>query len=268
MNLYERDYTTLTFEEETTWRTLKKNEVVDSIGELPIVCSLYRQYPKAARHFESIFPNHYLDIVELANREHLSTQLLEFPALLETTIVNERAILNFINRKHAYFLVASILKKYYGRFGHHDAYLFPEFQIGNSYKADYLLVGLGSGGWEFVFLELEAPNGSITLNGGDLGNSFRKGLKQIEDWDTWLDGNYSSLKETFNKHKKKETILPEEFTTLDKSRLHFVVVAGRRKNFDENTNRIRRKKINEGVLILHYDNLVDSARDIIGQATY
>ena len=39
--------------------------------------------------------------------------------------------------------------------GNHGAYLFPEFQLGSSYKADYLLLGKSSGGFEFIFVELE-----------------------------------------------------------------------------------------------------------------
>lgn len=42
-------------------------------------------------------------------------------------------------------------------FGHHDAYIIPEFMLGNSYKVDYLLIGKSSRGYEFVFIELEKP---------------------------------------------------------------------------------------------------------------
>ncbi len=195
MNLYERDFTILTADEELAWHDLREKEVVGNIGKFPVRRSLLRQYPKAARHFNSYFPNHYLDIVELSEKERLTTQLNGFSELLNCSEVNERKILEFINYNHGYFLVACILRNYYVHFGHHGAYLFPEFQIGKS--------------------------------------------------------------------------LPDEFTTMDKSRLHFAVVAGRRNDFKEKTYRIRRKKWNdEKVLILHYDNLIDSARNIIGSTTY
>lgn len=249
MNLYERDFSKLTFEEEALWLNLRESEVgqsvmIDGIGKVSISSrSLYYQYPKAARHFTSYFPNHYLDIVELSEEERLTTQHHEFVTLLNSGRVNEREILNFINSKHAYFLVASILKNY--RFGHHDAYLFPEFQIGNSYKADYLLVGKGSGGWEFVFVELEAPNGKITRKTGDFGEAIQKGLTQIGNWNEWLEAYYSLLSETFRKHMKNGESLPDEFRIMDKSRLHFVVVAGRRDNFNAKTYRNQRKKLDD-----------------------
>ncbi|MDD2864073.1 MAG: DUF4263 domain-containing protein [Methylococcales bacterium] len=268
MNLYERDYSKLTKEEELAWQNIKNEEIVSDFGNMQIRKNLFHQYPKAARHFSSYFPNHYLDIVELRETESLITKLNEFFELLNSDKVNEQQILKFINHKHGYFLVYSILKQYF-RFGHHGAYLFPEFQLGNSYKVDYLIVGLSSGGWEFVFVELESPTGKITRQNGEIGEVFQKGLRQIEDWDVWLDANYQSLKETFNKHKHIEKALPDEFINMDKSRLHFVVVAGRRDDFKEKTYRIRRKKLDsEKTLILHYDNIIDSARNIIGSSTY
>ena len=268
MKLYERDYTTLTNEEEETWRTVREKEVVGGDEEFFITCSRYREYPKAARHFESIFPNNFLDTIELEDKEHLSKQLQEFKDLLDSRQVSERKILNFIRSKRAYFLVASLLRQYYSHFGHHGAYIFPEFQLGNSYKADYLLVGLGSGGWEFVFVELEAPNGKVTLKDGDFGDTFRKGLKQINDWEKWLEANYSFLEETYSKSKKEGATLPKEFTKLDTSRLHFAVVAGRRQDFKESTYQKRRKTIKDNVCVLHYDNLVNAAQNIIGSWSY
>jgi len=182
--------------------------------------------------------------------------------------VNERKILDFINNDRAYFIIASLLKNYYS-FGHHNAYLFPEFALGNSHKVDYLLVGKSSGGWSFVFVEMESPNKSITLANGDLGSSFRKGLSQIADWDKWLDGHFSSLTETFGKCKRSNEPLPDEFVALDKSRIHFLVVAGRRSDFHDSTYRTRRRKFRDNAeLILHYDNVVDAAKEIIGRETY
>lgn len=269
MNLYERDFTKLTAEEDAAWRAVKEQEHVGRVGKFSAQRNLFRKYPKAARHFVHLFPNHYLDIVELENKCQLIEQVQAFSNLLESEGVNERVILNHIKRTRAYFIVGAILKSFHYRFGHHEAYLFPEFQLGNTYQVDYLLVGRGSGGWEFVFVEFEAPSGQITTANGDLGASFRKGLSQVADWDGWLEARYVSLKETFDKHMRPGATLPDEFTSMDKSRLHFTVVAGRRVDFQDRTYRIRRKKLtNERCLLLHYDNLVDAAQNVIGKATY
>lgn len=266
MTLYDRDFFSLNDEEVAEWEKIKKQEIMGDLDGMTISCSLFRQYPKAARHFNSYFPNHFLDPVDLIERTSLETKLNKFSMLLDSKDVGEREILNFIRKNQAYFLIASLFKYYH--FGHHDAYLFPEFQLGNSYKADYLLVGLGSGGWEFVFVELEAPKGKITLKEGSLGDSFRKGLAQLENWSSWLEGSYSSLRETFEKYKNVEKTLPNEFTKLEISRIHFVIVSGRRNNFNDRTYRIQRNKLEKRIRIIHYDNIIDCTRNIIGQYTY
>lgn len=67
MKIYPRDYTTLTQEEIEEWEVLKEKEIVRRIGkgDLAIRKSLYREYPVAVRHYESLFPNNHLDIVDL-----------------------------------------------------------------------------------------------------------------------------------------------------------------------------------------------------------
>ncbi len=160
------------------------------------------------------------------------------------------------------------MKPYY-HFGHHDTYLFPEFPFGTSYKIDYLLVGRSSGGFQFVFVELESPQDGATLMNGELGAKFRKGLSQITDWEEWVEGNFSTLTEVFRSCRRVGALLPDEFCKFDKTRFHFIVVAGRRNDWKDKTYRTRRKRLQEdAVLILHYDNLVDAASQIIGNETY
>ena len=117
--------------------------------------------------------------------------------------------------------------------------------------------------------ELEGPVGNIALADGELGAVFRKGLAQVSHWETWLQANYSGFGETFEKHRRDADPRPGEFTMFDASRFHFVVVAGRRPDLKRRTYRIRREmKKDNRRLILHYDNLVDGAENVIGRATY
>jgi Domain of unknown function (DUF4263) len=268
MKLYDRDYTQLTPEESQQWAALRESEVVGRFGKFVVAKSRFRDYPRAARHILSLFPNNYLDTLELQEESRLRSTLQSFRQLIDAADVTERQVLNFIREHRAYFIVASLLKAHF-TFGHHEAHLFPEFQIGNSYKADYLLVGRSSSGWHLVFVEFEAPRGDITLESGDLGAAFRKGLAQVTDWNTWLEARYGALSETFDRHRRADAPLPGEFTQLDKTRIHYIVVAGRRSDFNEKTYRTRRKKQKESSeLILHYDNLLDAAEYIIGKTTY
>lgn len=265
MNLYERDYFTLSADEKAEWEALKEKELIGKAGRFSIRKSSFRDYPKAVRHYISLFPNNYLDFVELDDTERLMGFVEGLSEVLDSGEAKERDIIRYVKQNEAYFIVGSLLKSYY-MFGHHDAFIFPEFQLGNSFKADYLIVGRRSGGFEFVFVELEAPSGKVTMGQGELGEVFRKGVNQTLDWDRWIDSNYTSLKETFDKYKNPDKTLPEEFTHLDKSRIHYAVIAGRRGDFTEKTYRIHRKE--KVTLILHYDNLLDSARNMIGKVTY
>lgn len=80
-----------------------------------------------------------------------------------------------------------------------------------------------------------------------------------------------TLQETFRKLKKLDKVLHEEFLVSDSTRWHFAVVAARRNDFENNkdyTYKIRREEVVNKIDILHYDNLYDLAKNIIGEATY
>lgn len=203
--------------------------------------SILTQEELAARHFMSLFPNNHLDIVDLQQIEQLTSSIEEFYQIIVNLTSNERSILSWIREEEAYFIIASIMKGSYS-FGHHDAFLFPEFQLGNSYQVDYLIVGKNSGGYEFIFVELEHPNKNITLKDGHIGDAIRKGERQVTDWKYWLESNYTALYETFKKYKSRDQDLPEEFMKFDSSRIHYVVVAGRRDDFNKKTYQLKLQK--------------------------
>ncbi|MFC9777163.1 Shedu anti-phage system protein SduA domain-containing protein [Paenibacillus chitinolyticus] len=267
IGIYERDYTQLTEEEIKEWNELKKQEIVDRLGEFEVRKSLFRKYPKAARHYMSLFPNHYMDIEELKNELALNDIADKYQEMLDIPGTPERTVLNWIRENRAYYIIASILKNY--NFGHHDAFIFPELKLGTTLQVDFLIIGKNSGGYEFIFVELEARYGRITMVDGELGDAFRKGIKQVKDWDDWLETYFTSFQEALLKYKNPEQQLPLEFIKPDRTRLHYVVVAGRRADFKEKTYRIKRRtKEEQKIELLHYDNLYDSAKSVIGKSTY
>ncbi len=55
----------------------------------------------------------------------------------------------------------------------------------------------------------------------------------------------------------------------DSTRFHFVVIAGRRSDFNDDIYKEQRKKRDKDkIRILHYDNLIDTATSTIGSNTY
>lgn len=265
MSLYKRDYSKLTEEKILTWEDMKEQEKSGKGNWKK--ANLFRKYPKAARHFMSLFPNYYLDIEELREEERLKDLTEKYLIEIGKPTATETSIMKFIKQNQAYFIVGSLLKEY--NFGHHEAYVIPEFLFGNTYRVDYLIIGKRSGGYEFILVEMEHPSKEITIKGGELGGAFRKGIKQINDWKKYLEPNFPTLEETFNKYKHPNMELPREFTKLDKTRIHYAVIAGRRTDFDDNTYWLKRNaKDNEKINLLHFDNLYDSANAVIGQPTY
>ncbi|WP_205514665.1 Shedu anti-phage system protein SduA domain-containing protein [Longitalea arenae] len=268
MTLYDRDFNFISEDERLIWEELKNQEKVFINGQLSnIRKSLYTKYPIAVRHFLSLFPNNFLDSVELRKKtESLIDKLDKFRMLLDNS-AEERNILNFIKSENAYFIIGSILRNY--RFGHHALYIFPEFMLPPNFKVDYLLIGRNSDGHHFVFVELENPNGNITNSDGFFGKTIRKGIKQADNWELWLEANFSSLRLVFEQALGKNEPLPKEFTVFDKTRIHFVVIAGRRKDFNEKTYRLQRNHSEQRKLqIFHYDNLIDFATEVIGKHAY
>ena len=63
--------------------------------------------------------------------------------------------------------------------------------------------------------------------------------------------------------------MPKEIYKFDKTRVKYVVVAGRRSDFNENLRWKRRKLLDsKNIVLMHYDNLYDYAKEAIGANTY
>jgi len=266
--LYQNDYRTLNEQEQLKYKEAKA--LVASTDGLSV--DEFYQYhelmPAAAYYYESLFPNNFLSIEELDRPADFHSKLAGYMALIDNPATGEREVLNYIKNNEAYFIIASMLKKGFD-FGHHEAYLFKEFALPPSFKADYVVVGKNSGGYEFIFVELESVYGQITNGDGTLGTCFRAGIKQIEDWDTYIEANFQTINLLFEQAKMPGTYLPQEFHKLDKSRIHYAVVAGKRSDFNDKTRRIQRKARDERKIhLLHYDNLVDTANSLIKEGNY
>lgn len=270
MKLYKTNFNIISEEDRIAWEELQAKEIVYRDGKpTSIRISRYSDYPQSARHFMSLFPNNFIDALDLTkSAEQLKITLSDFETLLNKKGTAERDILNFIRDNNAFFIIGSLLKNNY-TFGHHALFLFPEFKMSTNYITDYLLVGESSGGHHFVFVELENPYNSITLQDGTYGKTIRDGIKQIDNWELWLEENFSNLRPEFEKALNKTKQLPREFTVFDKTRIHFVVVAGRRNDYSKKTYRLRRSNLEQRKLhVIHYDNLIDYANEVIGASTY
>lgn len=270
MSLFEKDYFNLSKEEQLALEKIQdKSESKFLIRDFKTInerLEIYNNFPFILNH-ESLFPKNHLNTVEL-NKNKIAniSKVQRFSELLNSDIT-ERNILNFIHDERAYFIIGSILLNY-TIYGHHDRYIFPEIELPPNFQADYLLIGKNSQGYHFLFIELENPSGSITLADGSFGSALRKGLNQIEDWRDWLENNLNGLRKAIEKSNIFKKELPKEFYEYDSTRFEFVVIAGRRSDFNEKSNRQKRKLRRNGITILHYDNLIEESEKLIKNGHY
>lgn len=272
--LFKRDFKILTPEEEIEYRIFKKImsehgwETAQDSG-LTHRSGRLEKYP-AIIYRSSLFPNNRivpgLFDGELDGTNH-SHFLNEYKKLIQNKNTRERDILNFIKETKSYFLITSILVDY-ANWGHHEVYLFKGFELGVDYVADYLIVGKNSEGYHLFFVELESVYGRITINDGSVGESIRKGLNQVSDWRTWLEANFSHLKQVFKKHINDDYELPSELYEFDSTRISFAIICGRRNDFNTKTYQERRRSLTQRIAILHYDNIYDMSESLVRYNTH
>lgn len=262
-----RDYRNITKSERQIYEEiLAKGNTERKFGRI----NHYNQYPEAVKNFLSLFPNNHICLYDLKRKNDLHSINLEFQKLIHDEATTEQDILRFINHNpKAFHIIGSIFSAGGFTFGHHSAFLFPEFRLGNEYRADYLLIGSSSGGYEFIFIELEKSNGRVVLKDGHLGKVLRDGENQIVNWKKWIEGNFHTLQEFFNEEKSPQKPLPKEFCCFDNTRIHYVVVGGTREHYSEEMYRHRRSKLLESnIKMLHYDNLFDYSEELLERKTF
>lgn len=263
MNLYNKDYKVISdaVQVELNLHNEIKNKRLNGDFELQ-----HSRYSNELYRVIDLFPNNFVKFHNDWDKEELTRIYHEIKDLIDTPSTTERDVLNFINQNEYYCIMSSLFRYY--NFGHHGMYLFKEFPLGGTYVADYLLIGRSSFGLSFIFIELENIYENITIASGHLGETIRKGVNQVVDWKTWLDSNFTNLREKFHRQKGDHINLPQELTDYDSTRMNFMVIGGRRVDYNETTYRLRRENESNRINILHYDNLADSMLRLITPAPY
>ena len=64
----------------------------------------------------------------------------------------------------------------------HDDYVISEFEIGNEYKADFVVLNSYSGGWEIAFIELEPVGAKMFNKDRTPTRELRVAIRQVDDW--------------------------------------------------------------------------------------
>jgi hypothetical protein len=167
----------------------------------------------------------------------------------------ENDVQSYIKENSKWFIPASIFEDY--DFGHQEAYIIPEQPLGAEYRADYMLLGRNSIGYQIVFVEFENVNVDYKLKTVNMETeSVRRGLVQIKDWKRWLDSN------------REYFLLSSGLTNISKNiptwGFHFCLVVSRRNRMDAIANQMRGQTQHEtpALHIVTYDRLVDNVKKL------
>lgn len=200
---------------------------------------------------ERMIPNNYIN---LGYPKHqgidYATEAVAFLEILNTA-KKENDVQKYIKNNQRWFIPGSILKNY--DFGHHEAFLLSEPALGAEYRADYLVLGKNSIGYQIILVEFEDVNVDYVLTTTNSESmSVRKGLTQIQDWKRWMDDNRTYF--------LRSTGLDSISGNIPTWGIHYCLVVGRRERMNDVANKLRGQRIREtpGLKIITYDRIVDN----------
>lgn len=250
MKLYERNY------EEPTIKELEALREQDEFIKVGITSPehpdpIYK-YDKEIRnfvqHYRTKFPNNVIWSGELDNKD-AQRESEAFKKELDKS-KTENDIQSYIKLNKKWFIPASIIKEY--NFGHKENYLFPEMQLGSSYKVDYAMCGRNSDGYHLLLIEFENANTPfVNKNGNCESESVNSGFGQIKNWKNWMDENRQAF---LNEHR-----FTEEGISIPISRIQYCLVVSRRSYMDDLARGRKNRLIYEvnNLNIINYDRICD-----------
>ena len=165
----------------------------------------------------------------------------------------ENDIQRYIKENKKWYIPASLFEDY--DFGHHEAYIIPEQELGAEYRVDYMLLGRNSIGYHIILVEFEDVNVDYKIQSANIeAEPVRKGLGQIRDWTRWIDCNRDYF--------MKSCGLLDIRANIPTWGIHYCLVVSRRKRMDEIANQMRRQSEHEisGLHIVSYDRLIDNVK--------
>lgn len=206
-------------------------------------------------HKRSLFSNNYLHFSEYKNELDFEAEADKFKDIIYNC-KNELEIQQYIKQNKKWFIPGSIFVDY--NFGHHDAYLFPEQELGNEFAVDYMLIGKNPDGYSIVLIEFEKTNTEYLLQTRNTeSESLRKGLTQIQDWKRWMDKNRDYFLRNIGLLQHGIGILVYQ--------IHYYLVVSQRDFMTPVSLEVRSQSIYEmkKIRIVTFDRLVDNVRKLV-----
>lgn len=257
MVLQERDYTKYLNEEEKKAFELEKKienrSGVKNNREFPRFSHPDESIRESIWHRRSLFPNNYLHLLEYKKLDFDEEADKFHQVIYESQ--NEQQIQHYIKANRKWYIPGSIFLDY--NFGHHDAYLFPEQELGNEYVVDYMLIGKNSDGYSIILVEFEKANTQYCRTIDNMeSESVRKGLTQIKDWQRWMS--------QFREYFLRNVGLGRLGIDIPIYRFFYYLVVSRRDFMDDRALEIRSQAMYDmhNVKIVTFDRLEDNIRKL------
>ncbi|MCG6170153.1 DUF4263 domain-containing protein [Leptospira sp. FAT2] len=158
--------------------------------------------------------------------------------------------------------------------GGHTKFVLNEFQLGNQYKVDFVVLLSYSGNWEVNFIELENTEDKLITKQGIPTKRLNTALSQVKEWKQFVENNRSIVLQDLSRACMKSDLIKYHSTELEPSnysgqklkdpdsfvRFTYNIIIGRR----ESINAKARQKINQfseyDIKIMSFDGFIDIAR--------
>ncbi len=134
----------------------------------------------------------------------------------------------------------------------HCHFVIPKVALGNQYETDFMCLEIPSSGKEWIGVELEIPCKKVITKAGRKTAELEHAIQQIRDWRSWVTDNLSYARQKKEKNGLGLSDIAPRFFGY--------VVIGRRKEFNEKFNELRRQILrDELITIRSWDGIIEWA---------
>ncbi len=127
-------------------------------------------------------------LVRQLSKQKVKDAIREFSALLDKSA--DETEIQFFLENHSYFFNNVI--RLWGA-----SPLLAKIALGSDYEVDFACFDAGSSGPEWRLIEIESPRHSLFTKSGDLSASANHAIRQVRDWQSWVDEHLEYARKTF-----------------------------------------------------------------------
>jgi hypothetical protein len=135
----------------------------------------------------------------------------------------------------------------------HCHHVFPKVALGIQYETDFMCLDIPSSGKEWIGIELESPSKKVINKQGRKSADLEHAIQQIRDWRVWITDNLNYARQS----REQNGLGLIDITP----RFFGHVIIGRRKNYNDKFNELRRQLMRDELITIHsWDGIVEYAR--------